>query len=87
MAYECNLKQNRIGVITAKNLYDYKLALNEVTKEYEVTSNKDGHRWGAGKTVKGALISALNCGVRLKKIDTSEEDWIPVHEILQAVRS
>lgn len=69
MSFEANLKANRIGVITTKNLYDFKLALNEVTNRFEVTG-KDGHMWGDGASAKGALISACRCGIRLNKIDT-----------------
>lgn len=82
--YECNLKANRIG-ITVKNLYDYKLALNEVTKEYEVLSTKDGHRWGAGKSTKGAVISACRCGVRLKDINLSA-GYVPIKEVIEAIK-
>ena len=85
MAYECNLRQNRIGVITLKNFYDYKLALNEATQEYEVTSTKDGFRWGAGKSTKGAMISALRQGIPLKKIDITCA-YVPVKEVIEAVK-
>ena len=85
MAYECNLKANRIGKITLKNFYDYKMALNEATQEYEVINTKDGHRWGAGKTTKGAIISACNCGIRLKDIDISAE-YVPIKEVIQAIK-
>ena len=85
MSYECNLKANRIGKITIKNLYDYKLALNETTKEFEVISTKDGHRWGAGKTTKGAVISACRCGVRLKDINLSA-GYVPIKEVIEAIK-
>ena len=85
MVYECNLQSNRIGKITVKNLYDYKLALNEVTKEFEVLSTKDGHRWGAGKSTKGAIISACNCGIRLKDIDLSA-GYVPIKEVIKAIK-
>lgn len=85
MSIECNLKENRIGVITAKDLYKFKLALNNVTNQYEV-SGRDGHIWGAGASTKGAMISALNCGVRLKDVDISEA-WVPIKEVLNAVKS
>lgn len=86
MAYECNLKANRIGKITIKNLYDYKLALNEATQEFEVISTKDGHRWGAGKSTKGAVISACNCGIRLKDIDLHEA-YVPIKEVIEVIKN
>lgn len=85
MAYECNLQANRIGRITVKNLYDYKLALNEATQEFEVISTKDGYRWGAGKTTKGAVISACRCGVRLKDINLSA-GYVPIKEVIEAIK-
>lgn len=84
MAFECNLQANRIGKITVKNLYDFKLALNEELKEFEVTG-KDGHVWGAGKSTKGAMISALNCGVPLKKVDITNY-YVPIHEVIEAIK-
>ena len=86
MVYECNLKSNRIGKITLKNFYDYKLALNEVTKEYEVLSTKDGHRWGAGASTKGAVISACRCGIKLKDIDLHEA-YVPIQEVIEVIKN
>ena len=85
MAIECNLRANRIGHITVKGLYKFKLALNEVTKEFEVTSLKDGHVWGAGKSTKGAMISACNCGVRLRDVDIHEH-YVPIQEVIQVIK-
>lgn len=82
---ECNLEANRIGRITVKNLYDFKLALNEATQEFEVTSNKDGFRWGAGKSTKGAMISAMRQGIQLRNIDISEA-YVPIKEVIKAVK-
>lgn len=86
--YECNLKQNRIGLITTKNLYKFKMAINEVTKEFEVVG-KDGHCWGAGKSPKGALISACNCGIRLRDIDTYGVDVNGkiINEVISAIKN
>ena len=86
MSYECNLQSNRIGVITLKNFYDYKLALNELTQEFEVTCLKDGHVWGAGKSTKGAMISALNCGIRLREIDIHDH-YVPIREVIEVIKS
>lgn len=83
--YECNLKPNRIGRITAKNLYDFKLSLDETTKQFKVTG-KDGHIWGQGASVKGAMISAMNCGVQLRDIDI-HEFYVPIKECIKAVKS
>lgn len=85
MSYECNLQSNRIGVITVKNLYDFKLALDEVTKEFTVTG-KDGFVWGRGKSTKGAMISALNQGIQLRKIDMRDH-YVPVKEIIKIIKS
>lgn len=84
MTFECNLEANRIGKITLKNFYDYKMRFNELTKEFEV-SGKDGHIWGAGKSTKGAVISACNCGVRLKDIDISAE-YVPIQEVIACIK-
>lgn len=85
--FECNLKANRIGKITVKNLYNFKLALDEATQEFQVTG-KDGHVWGAGKSFKGALISAGRCGVRLKQIDTHEVDISKkdIYDVISALK-
>ena len=87
MSFETNLRANRIGVITTKNLYDFKLALNEVTNRFEVTG-KDGHMWGDGASAKGALISACHCGVRLRDIDTYGVDinGKVIHEVITAIK-
>ena len=88
MSFECNLKPNRIGVITVKNLYEFKLALNEVTNRFQVTG-KDGHIWGDGASAKGALISACNCGVRLRNIDTYGVDINRkvISEVITAIKN
>lgn len=87
MSFETNLRANRIGVITTKNLYEFKLALNEVNNRFEVTG-KDGHMWGDGASAKGALISACRCGVRLNKIDTYGVDLNgkTIHEVVCAIK-
>lgn len=88
MSFECNLKANRlskIGRITVKDYKNFKLSLNEVTKEFEVVG-KDGHVWGAGASTKGAVISACNCGVRLKDIDIHEA-YVPLAEVIEAIKS
>ena len=82
--YECNLKNSRVGKITLKNFYDYKMRFNKLTKEFEI-SDKEGHIWGAGKTTKGAVISACNCGIRLKDIDISA-GYVPLQEVIQAIK-
>lgn len=76
---------SRIGRITIKNYKDFKLTLNEVSKQYEVLG-KDGHVWGAGASTKGAVISACNCGVRLKDIDIHEA-YVPLAEVIEAIKS
>ena len=85
MAIECNLKANRIGKITAKNLYDFKMALNKATQKYEVISNKDGFRWAESPTTKGAIITACNCGIPLRKIDITEA-YVPIQEVIEAIK-
>lgn len=82
---ECNLKANRVGRITVKDLYKFKLALNEVTGRYQVIGN-DGHVWGDGASTKGAIISACNCGVRLKDIDIHEA-YVPLQEVINAIKN
>ena len=79
MSFECNLESNRIGTITAKNLYDFKTVLNEVTERYEVIG-KDGWRWAEATTPKGAVQGALACGVPLSKIDFGD-NFIPIWEL------
>ena len=83
--YECNLENSRVGKITLKNFYDYKLALNEVTNRFEV-KGKDGHIWGEGASTKGAMISALNCGVRLREIDI-RDFYVPIREVIEIIKS
>lgn len=83
MSYECNLKANRIGTITAKNLYDFKTVLNEVTERYEVIG-KDGWRWSEATTPKGAVQGALACGVPLRKIDFGD-NFIPIWELMNSL--
>ena len=85
MSYECNLQSNRIGLITVKNLYDFKLALDEVTNTFKVTSNKDGFVWGEGASVKGAMISALHQGIRLRDVDIRDH-YVPIKEVLNVVK-
>lgn len=77
----------KIGRITIKgeDLFDFKLKLNRLTQEYEVLG-RDGHRWGAGKSTKGAIISACNCGIQLKKIDISEA-YVPIQEVIKAIKA
>ena len=83
--FECNLQSNRIGKITAKDLYKFKLSLDETMNQFKVTG-KDGHIWGQGASVKGAMISAMNCGVQLRDIDISEF-YVPIPEVIKAVKS
>lgn len=85
MSYETNLKANRIGVITVKNLYDFKLALDETKKEFTVTG-KDGFVWGRGKSTKGAMISALHQGIRLRDVDIRDH-YVPIKEVLDIVKA
>lgn len=85
MAYECNLEANRIGRITLKNFYDYKMRFNELSQEFEI-SDKEGHIWGAGKSTKGAVISACNCGIRLREIDIRNH-YVPIKEIIEVIKS
>ena len=85
MAIEVNLKANRIGTITAKDLYKFKLALDETTQRYQVIGIKDGHVWGDGASTKGAVISACNCGCQLKDIDIREA-WVPLKEVISAIK-
>ena len=84
MSYETNLKANRIGVITVKNLYDFKLALDETKKEFTVTG-KDGFVWGRGKSTKGAMISALHQGIPLRNVDIRDH-YVPIKEVLDVVK-
>lgn len=86
MSFECNLEANRIGRITVKNLYDYKLSLNEATQEFEVRSLEDNFRWGAGKSTKGAMISAMRQGIQLRDIDITEA-YVPIKEVIRAIKS
>lgn len=83
--YECNLENSRVGKITLKNFYDYKLSLNEATNRFEV-KGKDGHIWGEGASTKGAMISALNCGIQLRKIDIHDY-YVPIKEIIEIIKS
>lgn len=88
MSIECNLRSNRIGVITITkgHLKDFKMALNEVTKEYEVFSNKDGFIWSRAKSPKGAVIGACHNGIRLRDIDISET-YVPLQEVIEVIKS
>lgn len=85
MSYETNLKANRIGVITVKNLYKFRLALDEVTDTFKVTSNEDGFVWGEGASVKGAMISALHQGIQLRDVDIRDH-YVPIKEVLDVVK-
>ena len=79
MVCECNLKANRIGVITKKNFYDFKTILDEETKKFQVIG-KDGWMWSEATTPKGAVQGALACGVLLSKIDFGD-NFIPIWEL------
>ncbi len=45
----------------------------------------DGFAFGDGASVKGAVISALRCGVRLRDINFNGY-WVPIKECIQAVK-
>ena len=87
MAFECNLRANRIGkiTITKGDLYKFKLALNEATGRYEVKSNKDGFVWGEGASTKGAVIGACRQGIQLKDINLSG-GYVPIKEVIEAIK-
>ena len=85
MACECNLKANRIGVITIKHLRDFQLKLNEATKEYSVTG-KDGHPWGRGHSPEGAIISACHCGIPLKDIAFNNH-YVKKQTVMKALKA
>lgn len=73
-----------IGQIKPEVFYQYKMAFNNTKKQWEVKS-KDGHTWGAGKTTKGAIISTLNQGIRLRDIDISQ-GYVPIQEVIKAIK-
>lgn len=45
----------------------------------------EGFAFGDGASIKGAVISALRCGVRMKDINFNGH-WVPVKECIQAVK-
>ena len=45
----------------------------------------EGFAFGDGASIKGAVISALRCGVRMRDINFNGH-WVPVRECLQAVK-
>lgn len=45
----------------------------------------EGFAFGDGASVKGAVISALRCGVRLRDINFNGH-WVPIKECIQAVK-
>lgn len=83
MVYECNMT---IGDLTPEVFKDFKLVLNELTNEYEIEAFEDGFIWGRGKSPKGAVISALNQGIRMKDIDLGRT-YVPIHECLEAIKN
>jgi len=45
----------------------------------------EGFAFGDGASIKGAVISALKCGVRMRDINFNGH-WVPVKECIQAVK-
>lgn len=45
----------------------------------------EGFPFGDGASTKGAVISALRCGVRLRDINFNGH-WVPIKECIQAVK-
>lgn len=56
-----------------------------VVDGFEVIDVKDDFAWGKSVSVKGAVINAMNNGVRLKNINFNGH-WVPVQECIQAVK-
>lgn len=68
----------------ANNSRRYKI-INDESKQIKVVDVVDGFSWGQGASVKGAVISALRCGVPLKEINFNGY-YVPVKECIQAVK-
>ena len=62
----------------------YKI-VNSDNEQVKVIDVVDGFSWGQGASVKGAVISALRCGVPLKEINFNGH-YVPVKECIQAVK-
>lgn len=74
-----------IGDITPQTFKDFQLVFEEKTDEFKVKSFDDGFEWGIGKTPKGAVISALRQGIRMKNIDLNDI-YVPIHECIRCVK-
>ena len=64
------------------NKKEYKLisvSHNGEEIEYKVVGLSDGFAWGKGKSIKGAIISALINKVQLNQIDFNGH-WVPIKE-------
>lgn len=73
-----------IGCETVKNCgLKYKITDTE-SGRFQVIDMK-GFAFGDGASIKGAVISALRCGVRMKDINFNGH-WVPIRECLQAVK-
>ena len=82
MSIECNLDANRIGKISKKNLYDFKIAIKGVKDDltiYQVVG-KDGWRWSEATSPIGAVKGARAVGVPVSKIDFNG-NFVPLWEL------
>ena len=75
---------NVIGRETIENCgLKYKITDTE-SGRFQVI-DMEGFAFGDGASIKGAVISALRCGVRMKDINFNGH-WVPVRECIQAVK-
>ena len=82
MAYECNLDANRIGKISKKTFYNFKVAIKGVKDDltiYQVIG-KDGWKWSEATTPLGAVQGAKACGIPVSQIDFNG-NFIPLWKI------
>lgn len=79
---KCNDEVDKCTFANHSRRYKIVNADNEQVKVVDVV---DGFNWGQGASVKGAVISALRCGVPLKEINFNGH-YVPVKECIQAVK-
>ena len=59
---------SKIGKITHKNYFKFRVVLNEFTSKFEVIG-QDDFVWAEATSPTGAVNGALACGVPLKEIN------------------
>ncbi|MBO5478549.1 MAG: hypothetical protein J6J36_08115 [Clostridia bacterium] len=75
---------NEVEINTLANKgMKYKI-INDETGRFKVI-DMEGFAMGDSPSIKGAVISALACGVPLREINFNGH-WVPVRECLEAVK-